>query len=312
MKCVLLGGGGFLGSHLADELLAEGHAVRIFDRPGVRPYRVFRAEEPVEWVEGDFLDPGQVDLAVAGCDAVYHLVSTTLPGSSNLDFARDVRTNVVGTLHLLEAVRRRGAGRFVLVSSGGTVYGIPRTIPIPEDHPTDPICSYGIGKLAIEKYLELHRRLHGLDYRVLRLANPFGERQRVATAQGAVTIFLDRALRGEEIEIWGDGSVVRDYFHVSDAASALARALTYEGSHRVFNVGSGRGLNLLEVIGAIEALLGTRVRRRHLPSRPFDVPASVLRIDRAREHLGWSPRVSFAEGLARTASWLRGAGESEG
>ena len=134
--------------------------------------------------------------------------------------------------------------KFIFVSSGGTVYGIPQEVPIKESHPTEPICSYGISKLAIEKYMNLFHLLHGMEYCVLRLANPFGERQRVAAAQGAVTVFLDKALRNEEIEIWGDGSVVRDYFYVSDAVSAMTKALAYEGSSGVFNIGSGVGQSL--------------------------------------------------------------------
>lgn len=305
MKCLILGGGGFLGSHLADALLAEGHAVRIFDRPNLLRYRTFRTEEAVEWVEGDFVDSEQTDRAVAGCDAVYHLVSTTLPRSSNENPAYDVETNVIGTLHLLEAARRHQVRRFVFVSSGGTVYGMPQTVPIRESHPTDPICSYGIGKLAIEKYLHLFHLLHGLDYCILRMANPFGERQRVATAQGAVAVFLDLALRNEEIRIWGDGTVVRDYFYVGDAAAALTKALTYQGSHRTFNIGSGSGLSLNDIVAAVEDLIGAPLRKTYLPRRAFDVPVSVLDISNASEYLDWRPTVSFVDGLARTARWLR-------
>ena len=130
---------------------------------------------------------------------------------------------------MLEVAQKNNIRKVIFVSSGGTVYGIPQEVPIKESHPTEPICSYGIGKLAIEKYLNLFHLLHGMDYCVLRLANPFGERQRVAAEQGAVTVFLDKALRNEEIAIWGDGSVVRDYFYVGDAVSAMTKALAYKG-----------------------------------------------------------------------------------
>jgi UDP-glucose 4-epimerase len=306
MKCLIIGGGGFLGSHLAEALLADGHSVRIFDRPNLRRFRQFEAGDPVEWVEGDFLDQEQTDFALADCDAVYHLVSTTLPRSSNDNPAYDIQTNVIGTLHLLEAARRRQVTRFVFVSSGGTVYGTPQVVPISESHPTEPICSYGIGKLAIEKYLHLHSLLHDLDYCVLRLANPYGERQRVGASQGAVAVFLDQALRNEEIQIWGDGSVVRDYFYVGDAAAALTAALTYRGEHRIFNIGSGVGASLNDIVTAIESLIGNPVRRAYLPGRAFDVPVSVLDISRAKQHLKWTPKVSLSEGLTRTASWLNG------
>lgn len=305
MKYLVLGGGGFMGSHLSEALLAAGNAVRIFDRPNLSRFKLLQHHKGLEWFEGDFINREDVAQAVTGCDIIYHLISTTLPRSSNDNPVYDVETNVIGTLHLLEAARRNKVKRVVFVSSGGTVYGVPQNIPIAESHSTEPICSYGIGKLAIEKYLNLFHQLHGLDYCVLRLANPFGERQRISAAQGAITVFLNKALQGETIEIWGDGSVVRDYFHVSDAVSALLRAGVYEGSMRIFNIGSGVGRSVNEILDAIDALLEISVKRLYLPARRFDVPVSILDISRAAEHLSWTPRVSFGEGLSRTVEWLR-------
>ena len=305
MKCLILGGGGFLGSHLSDALLAQGFAVRIFDRPNLRRFKAFPQSAAAEWFEGDFINREQVANAVSGCDIIYHLISTTLPRSSNENPGYDIETNLVGTLHLLEAAKMGRVRKIIFVSSGGTVYGIPQEVPIKESHPTDPICSYGIGKLAIEKYLSLFHRLHGIEYCVLRLANPFGERQRIIAAQGAVAVFLDKALRRETIEIWGDGSVIRDYFHVSDAVSAMTKALTYEGNGRVFNIGSGVGQSLNEILDAIKNLLATPVRRCYLTARTFDVPVSVLDISKAAELLNWRPVIPFAEGLSMTAEWLR-------
>lgn len=309
MKCLILGGGGFLGSHLCEALLAQGYAVRIFDRPNLSRFTLFQHTEAMEWVEGDFINREQVAQAVSGCDVIYHLISTTLPRSSNENPAYDVQTNLIGTLHLLEAAQKNKIRKTIFVSSGGTVYGIPHEIPIKESHPTEPICSYGISKLAIEKYLSLFHLLHGMDYCVLRLANPFGERQRVAAAQGAVAVFLYKALRNETVEIWGDGSVVRDYFHVSDAVSAMMKALTYRGSSGVFNIGSGVGQSLNEILAAIETQLGAPVKRSYLDARKFDVSVSVLNISKAAEILNWTPQISFAEGLSRTIRWLQASSD---
>jgi len=306
MKCLVLGGGGFLGSHLCDALLSDGHKVRIFDRPNLRRYRSFKDHELVEWVDGDFVNPYHIEEAVSGCDVIYHLVSTTLPRSSNENPAYDVETNVAGTLRLLESARTNGIRKVIFASSGGTVYGVPHTIPIQESHSTDPICSYGIAKLAIEKYLALYKHLYGLDYCVLRLANPYGERQRISTAQGAVIVFLHRALRNEAIEIWGDGSVVRDYFYISDAVSALVKAMAYDGEPRIFNIGSGSGLSLNDILTAIEQLLGHHVNRIYQKSRPFDVPTNILDISRADRLLKWQPKVSLTDGLVRMEKWMQG------
>lgn len=304
MKCVVLGGGGFLGSHLVDALLAQGHTVTVLERPNLRRYRQFETGQAVDWREGDALNPPEWIRVAEGADVVYHLVSTTLPRSSNDDPGYDVESNLVRTLRLLEMFRTVGVRRVVYASSGGTVYGIPQQTPIAETHATDPLCSYGIVKLAVEKYLELYRTLHGLDYRVLRVANPYGERQHPAGSQGAVTVFLDRARRGQMIEIWGDGRVVRDYLHVEDVARAFVLAATTSSAQRVFNIGSGRGHSLNDLLAQIEALLGRPVARRYTPARAFDVPVSVLDIRRAHAELGWQPRITLDEGLRRTLAWL--------
>jgi UDP-glucose 4-epimerase len=185
------------------------------------------------------------------------------------------------------------------------VYGIPRVLPIPELHETIPVCSYGIHKLTIERYLDLYHRLHGLEYCVLRMSNPFGERQRPDGAQGAVAVFLDRALRGERVEVWGDGSVIRDYIYVQDVARAFCQAIAYSGDPRIFNIGSGRGVSLNDLLAAIESLLGRPVTRHYLPGRPFDVPVNVLDISQAETHLDWRPEFPFHEGLRRTLEWLQ-------
>jgi UDP-glucose 4-epimerase len=305
MKYLVLGGGGFMGSWIVDALLARGATVRIFERPALVRYRMFTPDERIEWCEGDFQSARDVERAIEGIDLVFHLVSTTLPKNSNDDPVFDVSSNVVGTIRLLELAVTHRIGKIVFISSGGTVYGTPKKVPIPETHPTEPLVSYGISKLAIEKYLGLYQTLHGLRYAVLRVANPYGERQRMNAAQGAVAVFLHRALAGQPIEIWGDGSVVRDYIHVSDVVSAFLAAADHPGDAGIFNIGSGTGHSLNELIETMESLLGQPVQRRYLTARPFDVPTSILDIGKAREVLGWSPRVDLRSGLERTIRYLR-------
>ncbi|BBJ00031.1 epimerase [Ferrigenium kumadai] len=304
MNCCVIGGAGFIGLHLVEALVAAGHNVNLFDRPRLVLPQHIAQHEAVNRFEGDFLNLDDLAPAIKGCEIVFHLVSTTLPRSSNENPVYDIETNVIGTLQLLDAARKNGIRKVIFISSGGTVYGIPQELPIPESHPTDPVCSYGISKLTIEKYMSLYKHLYDLDYCVLRLSNPFGERQRVSAAQGAVAVFLHKALRNELIEIWGDGSVVRDYFYISDAVSALVKAMTYDGNNRVLNIGSGAGLSLNEILTAIERLLGRSVNRSYLPPRPFDVPRNVLDISLATQSLDWRPQVPFTEGLARMARWM--------
>ena len=304
MRCLVLGGGGFMGSHLSRALLEQGHAVKVFERPNLKPAEALPHDKALEWLEGDFLNQEDVGQAVAGCEIIFHLISTTLPKSSNDNPIYDVESNLISTLHMLEAARKAGVRKVLFASSGGTVYGIPKEVPIEESHPTDPVCSYAISKLAIEKYLHFYHALHGLDYCVLRIGNPYGEGQRPNAAQGAVAVFLDKARHDEVIEVWGDGTVTRDYIYVGDVVQAFLKAMTYSGEHRLFNIGAGEGRSLNELIGAIELLLGRPVARKYTPSRAFDVPVNVLDISLARKLLGWQPQTPFQEGLALTRDWM--------
>ncbi len=289
MKCLVLGGAGFIGSHLVEGLAQAGHEVGVFDRPQ------------------EFLDPADLARALPGAEVVFHLISTTVPKNSNDDPALDIQSNIAGTARLLELCRSHKPRKIVFISSGGTVYGVPRATPIPESHPTDPISSYGIHKLAIEKYLHLNQVLHGLDYCILRVANAYGERQRTDKAQGAVAAFLERALRGAPIQIWGDGSVVRDYVYVGDIVQAFLKTLDYRGGQRIFNIGSGAGVSLNALVKEIGAVLGRAPAVEYTPARRFDVPVNVLDCSLAARELGWQARMPLAEGLRRTCEWMRRA-----
>lgn len=308
MKCLVLGGGGFIGSAVCDHLLHDGHTVRVLARPKLAPYRDFAPKEPLEWMRGDFLNVHDLHEAVQGVDAVLHLVSTTVPKSANDDPIRDVQSNLVGTLQLLQILRAQPVGKIIFVSSGGTVYGPPRYLPIDEDHPTNPLTAYGITKLAIEKHLQMFTHLHGVPSIILRVSNPYGPRQRIEAAQGAVGVFLHRALAGAPIEIWGDGETTRDYIYISDVAEACARALAYDGREQIFNVGTGQGTSLNTLVKWIELMSGRSVQRVYQPARAFDVPVSVLDNNRIQEAFGWAPQIGLQEGLTRTLAWIQQTG----
>lgn len=313
MRCVVFGGGGFIGSTVVDRLLLDGHFVRVVAHPRAVPYRIFGKHENAEWVAGDFLDLGDVQRALDDVEVVFHLVSTTLPKSADENPLYDVRTNLVGTLQLLDAMAAAGVKRIIFISSGGTVYGAPVYIPIDEHHPTNPQGFYGLTKLSIERYLASYERAYGIRHTVLRVANAFGERQRLEIAQGAVGVFLYRAMQGQPIEIWGDGTTRRDYIHAEDIAAAFSRVLTYKGSVSTFNVSTGIGTSLNELLELIEEILGQRVQRTYLPRRPFDVGVSVLSNVLIRDELNWAPKVPLRDGIERMADWIsRGNVDLEG
>jgi UDP-glucose 4-epimerase len=305
MKIAIFGGGGFIGSTITDSLLLAGHTVKVFERPRVPPYRNFAADENVTWLTGDYLNSNDVREAISGCDAVVHLISSTLPKNSNDDPIYDVQTNVVPTIQLLNEMVKSEIKKIVFISSGGTVYGSTECETITENHPLQPQVSYGITKLAIEKYLYLYKRIHGLCPVILRVSNPYGERQRVNLAQGAAAVFLSKVIKNEAIEIWGDGSVVRDYIHVSDVAAAFIAALAYNGNDYIFNIGSGVGTSLNQLLDSIEHVTMQKVDRKYLPNRSIDVNRNVLNIELAKRELQWTPEIGLVDGLARTFNWMK-------
>lgn len=305
MKIIVFGGGGFIGSTIVDRLLEDGHLVKVFERPGVPHYRDFRNDEQIEWSTGDLLCKHDINSAIEGVDVVFHLVSTTLPKSSNDDPIYDVQTNLVASIQMLDAMVAHKVKKIIFISSGGTVYGNPKNIPIDETHPTNPEVSYGITKLAIEKYLLMYNHLYGIKPIILRVANPYGERQRVQSAQGAVGIFLHRALCGLPIELWGDGSVQRDFLHVSDVADAFSKAVSYQGNQFVFNISSGIGTSLNRLIELISDLHNDNPVIIYKPARKFDTPINILCNKLAKAELNWIPRVDIEEGLSRTYQWMK-------
>jgi UDP-glucose 4-epimerase len=178
-------------------------------------------------------------------------------------------------------------------------------VPTPESHATNPTCSYGITKLAIEKYLDLYYKLHGLDYSILRVANPYGKGQQSNKGQGAIAVFLHKALQGEEIEIWGDGSIIRDYVYIDDVISALQAAAAYDGAEHVFNIGAGKGLSLNGVLDSIDRLIGHPTARNYVEGRGYDVPSNILSVEKAKQELQWEPAIDFEVGLGYFLNYLK-------
>lgn len=301
LTCLVLGGAGFIGSHIVETLHTHGHTVRLLDMHP-NPWWTPPPGTLCHW--GNWNDPALLQTALAGCQVVIHLISTSLPATSNQDIPADAQANLVATLHLLEACRANGVRKVVFASSGGTVYGVPRFTPLTEDHPTQPINAYGIVKLTIEHYLRLYHHLYGLGYVVLRGANPYGARQNPRHSQGAVGVFLGRLAQGEPITIWGDGRVVRDYFHVRDMARAFVLAAESGLTTGLFNIGSGQGVSLNDLLAAMAAVTGRQPSVAYAPARAVDVPVNVLAIDQARLHLGWQPEIDLTTGLRQTWQWV--------
>ena len=301
MRALVVGGNGFIGSHLVDKLLKAGDVVRVLDRS----LEKFRDPLPqIEYVTGDFSDPFILGESLSDIDVVYHLASTTVPSTSNMDPVRDVQDNLVGAIHLIDQMLKAKVSRIVFLSSGGTVYGTPEQIPISEDHPLLPICSYGIVKSAIEQYLYMYRLLHQISTIVLRPSNPYGPRQGHLGVQGLIATFLNKIIKNEPLIVWGDGGIIRDYLYVEDLADLISCA----GRSQVngtFNAGSGTGYTINDIIEIISQVAGMKPTVIYEKGRAFDVAEVVLDITRAKEHFHWIPETPITRGIDRQFQWMK-------
>jgi UDP-glucose 4-epimerase len=298
---LILGGNGFIGSHLVEALRREGHRLRVVD---VGPPRTDVDWSDVDYRVGSVGDPAFIRACLDDVDIVYHLASTTVPSTSNLDPIADVNGNLVASLVLLGAMIERQIRRIVFFSSGGTVYGNPTTVPVREDHRLNPISSYGVVKGAIERYLLMYSALGQMSPVILRAGNPYGPRQSSRGVQGVIASFLSRVKQGQALEVWGDGSIVRDYIYISDLIGLAVSAGAREFSG-VLNAGGGHGASILDLIAVVRRATGCDVAVNHLSGRGYDVQELVLDISLARKELGWAPSVSLDEGVASTWQWLQ-------
>lgn len=302
MRALVIGGNGFIGSHLVDQLVERRWDVSVLD---LHERRYDPVPARVRFIRGDLTQSYLVREALAGVDIVFHLAWATIHEVSNQDPAADVHANLVPSIHLIEACHQAAVSRVIFTSSGGTVYGPAQRLPIPETHPKNPINAYGITKLAVEKYLQMFRHLYGLDYAILRPSVPYGPRQNPLGRQGAVAVFLYRVAHDLPVTIWGDGSITRDYFYVSDLVEALiASAEQGLGQNRSFNIGGAEEISLIQLLELAEKTVGKKAIIEYKPARNFDAPRIVLDTSLARQELNWRPRVMLAEGLAKTWAWM--------
>ncbi len=306
MKNILiLGGTGFIGVNLAFRLLEdEENIVTIFGRRLEGCPMELQNHPRVAMAQGNFAAGYDFGTLVQGQEIVFHLISTTVPTTSNRNIAKEITDNIEATSYLLEACAKNMVKKVIFLSSGGTVYGITGHVQIQEDMPTNPITSYGMQKLSIEKLLYLYFCMYGLDYRIIRLSNPYGPYQRATGIQGVVASFLSNVLGQKEVTVYGDGGVVRDYIYIDDAVNAILNISCKDTKHRLYNVGSGIGVSLKEIIHNIEQVCNRKAEIKHIEKRKVDVPVNILDISRYESEFGSCSNMDLTEGLRRTAVFM--------
>jgi UDP-glucose 4-epimerase len=305
MHILVTGGNGFIGSHLVDMLVeSPQHKVVVFD---LYPREYEPLPTGVVYMPGNLSDVGLVrrTLVDQGIEVVYHLAWATIHESALKNPTADVEQNLLPTLNLLDACRDSGVKKVLFASSGGTVYGIPDRFPVHEDQPTNPINAYGVSKLAVEKYLQMYQYLYGLDYVIFRPSVPYGPRQNPRRRQGAVSVFTYKVLNGEQIDIWGDGDIMRDYLFIKDMVRAFVDVIDLpDAKNTVMNLAGAKSISLNNLVEVIERALNKKANVRYTPGRKFDVPELKLDIQTAARIINWYPETTLAEGISRTAEWI--------
>lgn len=308
MKCLVLGAGGFIGRNLVEMALnGSQDEFILFDKEKISYCQEMPLEQQVRCraIQGDFNTETDFMQLMKNIDIVYHLISTTLPNNSNQNIAEGLIDNVVVTSLLLDACMKSGVKKVIFLSSGGTIYGLADRVPLSENAVNYPISGYGLQKITIEKLLYLYWYLYGLDYRVIRLSNPYGKYQRQNGIQGVVTTFIYKAMNDEILSVYGDGSVIRDYIYIEDAVEAILNIVDYTGDLKVFNVGSGIGHSVNDVIAIIEKVLGKKVVVEYRENRKADVPVNILDIARYEACFGKMAGVTLEEGIKKLSLYFK-------
>ena len=304
MKVLVTGGAGFIGSHVVDRLVAAGHQVAVVDNLTTGSARFIPSAAALHAVDLRSPRLGQV-FAAERPEAVIHLAAQAAVGRSVTDPLLDAQVNLLGGLSVLERAARAGVRRMVYASSGGAAYADTAPLPAAESAPVAPKSPYGASKVAFETYLDVWRGLHGLSSLALRLANVYGPRQDPRGEAGVVAIFCHRLLSGEVPVINGDGAQTRDYVYVEDVAAAFLAALERPEATGCANVGTGVETSVNALYRALCRATDRRVEARHGPARPGEQRRSCLDPGRVRDLLGWTPRVTLDDGLARTWEFFR-------
>jgi len=304
LNTLVIGGAGFIGTHLVSKLLATGRTVTILDR---RTDAIQELPRGADYIAGDF---GQCELIrelLRNHEEVIHLAYTSVPKTSFENPFSDLLENLPPTVQLFAETAESGR-KLLFVSSGGTVYGEAGMLPIREDHPTRPISPYGLTKLTLEGYAHLYAVTHGLKFVCVRPANAFGPGQKPFTGQGFIASAMTSMMRGLPVTVFGQRGTVRDYIYVGDLAAGIVSALEKGRPSEIYNLGSGVGRTNMDVIEAIAPLLeglAYEIRIEHLPERTFDVRANILDSGKLHKDTGWSPTTPFDKGLLRTREWLK-------
>lgn len=305
MNIIILGAAGFIGTNLALALAKnKENQITLVDENINYFNAVLKNIDNIKLIEKSFCKDTDFEELLKGQGIVYHLASTNVPSNSGRNIPLELESNIIVTSQMLDACVKDHVQKVIFMSSGGTVYGKQLACPLKEDLPTFPINSYGVQKVTIEKLLYMYDYMYGLDYRVIRLANPYGPYQRPNGKLGAVTTFTYKAVKNEPIELYGDGSVVRDFIYIDDAVNAIMTIANGHDYHKTFNVGSGKGTSIKELLELIGQTLGKELVINRHEGRKADVSYNYLDITRYESRYGQLNKHNLEKGILLTKDFL--------
>lgn len=295
---LVLGGNGFIGSHLVKALKAD-YNVTVFERRRIDGKELLG----VRYIYGDFEQEDLLKKSLAGIDVVIHLISTTVPKTADADPVFDLNTNLMNTIGLLKLLPETKVKKLVYFSSGGTVYGEPKTALVPETHSREPIGSYGIVKCAIEDYIRFYASKSTFEHLIIRPSNPYGPGQISYGLQGVIPIIFDSIINNKEFQLWGGGNQVRDYVFIDDLTEAVQKLIDARCTG-AYNIGSGQGHDVNQLVSAVEEQMDKSLKTRVVETDHNAIQRFVLSIDKIRTDTGWSPQTALSDGLRKYHQWL--------
>jgi UDP-glucose 4-epimerase len=300
-RILLIGGNGFIGSHLIDELLDEGYPITVLDK---RHELYRKPNQNVRYYIGNYNDSNILNQALAHSDIVIHLAHIGTPISSAMNTEREILNNILAFSMLLEKVKTSNIQKFIFLSSGGAVYGIPDCLPVDESYKGWPISPYGISKLTMEHFLHMFSHFTMVPYIILRPSNPFGPRQNFMGKQGIIPVAIYHALTNNPLKIWGNGNAVKDYFFINDLTRVVVDILKINKINEVFNIGSGKGISIRSLVDTIQKVLKIHIQLIFEPQYKEDVTEVVLSCRHLHEATGWEPKINLEKGIKFTSAWI--------
>lgn len=294
MKILVLGGTGFIGSHIVDCMVSKGHQVSVIGRRNKSEIKW--ANQGANYYSFDVEDISRLSETLQSIDYVVHALSTTIPSTADMNPVEDISSNLIFSVKLFDLLIKMDIQHILFISSGGTVYGEPETLPITESHHLQPLCQYGLTKLAIENQLIAKSNLGLLKPLIFRVSNPYGPRQGHIGTQGIITTLLDKIVLNQHIDIWGSGKQMRDFLYIDDLIDVCVSGIE-SGKSGIFNISSGIGYNILELINLFEISLKCKATINFKPKRSYDLDRIILANDKAKKSFNWEPKITIEQGI---------------